>query len=73
MTASFDEKIRKTVADEHLQNAIYAATGRLSDKRRETVALLPEYQELVRNPKWLCRICGRAAADAKNLCDPIPL
>jgi L-lactate dehydrogenase complex protein LldF len=46
MTASFDEKIRKTVADEHLQNAIYAATGRLSDKRRETVALLPEYQEL---------------------------
>lgn len=46
MSALFDEKIRKTIADGELQKAVYAATGRLAGKRRETVELLPEYQEL---------------------------
>lgn len=32
-----------------------------------------EYNVLVRNPKFLCKHCGRAAAKAENLCDPIPL
>jgi hypothetical protein len=34
---------------------------------------LPEYKELVRNPLYICRICGRAANEEKSLCDPIPL
>jgi L-lactate dehydrogenase complex protein LldF len=47
MTA-FKEKIHETLADSNLQLAVYAATGRLMDKRREAVVpqLLPEYQEL---------------------------
>src|SRR5690348_6480057 len=46
MSAAFDEKIRKTLGDANLQLAIYAATGRLAEKRREAVAVLPDYQEL---------------------------
>jgi L-lactate dehydrogenase complex protein LldF len=48
MPTGFDQKIRQTVADPRLQLAIYTATGRLMDKRRETVAanVLPDYQEL---------------------------
>jgi hypothetical protein len=34
---------------------------------------LADYKELVRNPKYICRICGRAAANEKNLCDPVAL
>lgn len=48
MSAGFDEKIRKTVSNPDLQLAIYTATGRLMDKRRESIAsgVLPDYQEL---------------------------
>jgi L-lactate dehydrogenase complex protein LldF len=48
MSAAFDEKIRKTLADGPLQEAVYVATGRLADKRREVIApaVLPDYQEL---------------------------
>jgi L-lactate dehydrogenase complex protein LldF len=48
MSVEFDQKIHKTLADANLQLAIYTATGRLKDKRIETVApdVLPEYQEL---------------------------
>jgi L-lactate dehydrogenase complex protein LldF len=48
MSAVFDKKIRRTLADANLQLAIYTATGRLKDKRTESVAeaLMPEYQEL---------------------------
>ena len=28
------------------------------------------YKQLVRNPKYLCLGCGRAAADSANLCAP---
>jgi len=28
---------------------------------------------LVRNAKYICGTCGRAAAKAENLCNPIPL
>ena len=28
------------------------------------------YKKLIRNPKFVCRICGRAAVRAKNLCEP---
>jgi hypothetical protein len=31
---------------------------------------LAEYKKLVKDGKFVCRECGRVAADAKNLCDP---
>jgi hypothetical protein len=31
---------------------------------------LEEYKGLVRNPKYVCGNCGRAAADETNLCKP---
>lgn len=48
MSVGFDEKIHKTVANPDLQLAIYTATGRLMDKRRESIApdVLPDYQDL---------------------------
>jgi len=48
MTPLYQINIRKTLADEHLEEAIYAATGRLMDHRRKVVApeVLPDYQEL---------------------------
>ena len=32
-----------------------------------------EYKQLVRDAKFLCKICGRVAAEAKNLCKPVDL
>ena len=32
-----------------------------------------EYKKLVRNPKFLCKKCGRLAANEGNLCEPMPL
>lgn len=32
-----------------------------------------DYKELVKNPKFFCENCGRAAANEKNLCKPIKL
>ncbi|HWB86229.1 MAG TPA: LutB/LldF family L-lactate oxidation iron-sulfur protein [Bryobacteraceae bacterium] len=48
MSAEFDQKIHSTLEDANLQLAIYTATGRLKEKRIETVApgVLPDYQEL---------------------------
>jgi L-lactate dehydrogenase complex protein LldF len=48
MSAVFDKKIHQTLADANLQLAIYSATGRLKDKRTESVAdaAMPDYQEL---------------------------
>src|SRR5215471_3473172 len=48
MSVEFDHKIHDTLADANLQLAIYTATGRLKDKRIESVAgdILPDYQEL---------------------------
>jgi phage terminase large subunit GpA-like protein len=34
---------------------------------------LEEYKALVKDAKYLCKHCGRLAANAENLCDPIPL
>src|SRR5579864_4239944 len=48
MSAIFEEKIHQTMADSKLQLAIYAATGRLIEKRRKAVSAeaCPDYQEL---------------------------
>jgi L-lactate dehydrogenase complex protein LldF len=48
MSALFDEKIHTTLADGKLQLAIYAATGRLIEKRRKAITPegCPDYQEL---------------------------
>lgn len=32
-----------------------------------------EYKALVKNAKFICKICGRVAAGDKNLCKPIVL
>ncbi len=29
-----------------------------------------EYKELVKNPEYICKVCGRVAASATNLCKP---
>ena len=31
------------------------------------------YKELVKNAKFMCKACGRVAADEKNLCKPVKL
>ena len=48
MSAAYQQKIHNTLEDANLQLAIYAATGRLMEKRKSTVAeeTLPDYQEL---------------------------
>lgn len=34
---------------------------------------LEQVRELVKDPKFLCKKCGRAAVHEENLCEPIPL
>ena len=48
MSEEFDRKIHDTLADANLQLAVYAATGRLKQKRIQSTAdeVLPDYQEL---------------------------
>ena len=29
-----------------------------------------DWKELIREPRFVCRNCGRAAAQEKNLCEP---
>ncbi len=31
---------------------------------------MKEYNAMVKNPQFKCRHCGRAAKEAKNLCEP---
>ena len=32
-----------------------------------------DYKALVQNAQFICRNCGRTAASAQNLCDPVAL
>jgi rubrerythrin len=41
---------------------------RLVSERR-----MSEVAELARGAKYMCQTCGRGAAEAKNLCDPVHL
>lgn len=34
---------------------------------------LDQVKELVKNAKFICRKCGRAAVHEENLCEPVPL
>jgi len=34
---------------------------------------IDQYKKLIKNPKFLCKKCGRVAARAENLCEPIKL
>jgi predicted amidophosphoribosyltransferase len=34
---------------------------------------IEDLKPLVRNAKYICSSCGRAAAKAENLCAPVPL
>ena len=46
MSVEFDQKIHTTLADANLQLAIYTSTGRLKQNRIDSVAVLPDYQDL---------------------------
>ena len=47
--------------EEHL--CLLQNTGYVSDN-------LEDYKKLVRNPNFVCKGCGRAAAKEENLCGP---
>ncbi len=32
-----------------------------------------EYSKLVKEPQFFCKNCGRAAANEKNLCNPVKM
>jgi hypothetical protein len=32
-----------------------------------------DYRALIKNGKFLCKVCGRVAAAGKNLCKPVKL
>ena len=34
---------------------------------------LEEVKALVKDAKFVCKVCGRAAATEENLCEPVPL
>lgn len=34
---------------------------------------IEQMKELVRDAKFMCRICGRSAVNSDNLCEPEPL
>jgi len=34
---------------------------------------LETFKSLVKNPKFICKKCGRAAAKEENLCEPVNL
>jgi hypothetical protein len=36
-------------------------------------ATIDEYKNLVKDPKYLCRGCGRLANKSENLCDPVEI
>ena len=39
----------------------------------EKGATFSDYFDLIRNAKFVCKQCGRAATKEENLCDPFPI
>ena len=39
----------------------------------ESGVSVEQWRELVAEPKYFCRQCGRAASKAENICDPVAL
>jgi DNA replicative helicase MCM subunit Mcm2 (Cdc46/Mcm family) len=39
----------------------------------EVIPNVDEVIPLVKDAKFMCKVCGRAAANQENLCDPTPL
>jgi hypothetical protein len=56
---------------------IYEKPHALHDKHLckifESGASVEQWKELVSKGKYFCRQCGRVAARAENICDPVPL
>ena len=42
-------------------------------KMVEDKGVTDEIKALIKNPKYVCSCCGRAAAKQENLCSPEPL
>lgn len=45
----------------------------LCDLAEQGQITLEQMKALVRDPKFICRKCGRVAAKEENLCEPVPL
>ena len=39
----------------------------------EGIATLDQVKAMVKNPKFICKKCGRVAAKEENLCEPVSL
>ena len=51
----------------HVQHLCYMENMGYLDKH------LPHYKQLIRDPKFVCKKCGRAAKSKLNLCRPSKL
>ncbi len=51
----------------HRQHMCYMIADGIHHSRRE------EYKEMVRNAGYMCKHCGRVAAAAEHLCEPLEL
>jgi predicted RNA-binding Zn-ribbon protein involved in translation (DUF1610 family) len=48
-------------------------SNHLCDMSDRGLVTIEQMKELIRNPKFICKKCGRAAKKAENLCEPISL
>ncbi len=48
-------------------------SNHLCDMVEKGVGDMNTFRKLTKNPKFICKKCGRAAAKEENLCEPVPL
>jgi len=53
--------------DGHNKHLCYLVNMRFNEKH------FKQFKELVRDAKYICKNCGRAAADKESLCRPVRL